>query len=256
MFSNTERPVITIIQGAWHRRPHYEAFAQALTSKGYTVLQPDNVTAGQVEAIKGKTHLDDVEAIRKTLQPSLDEGKRIVLVCHSYGGIPGSTSVEGYQIHEREAKGLKGGIVHVVYASSFALPVKGLSPLAAIGGKLGPFLDRTATQDDALYLNDGAKDAFYNDLPSDEADKAIAHCVHHSTASFETAADFVATDITVPKTYVVCDDDHAIPVEGQKAMAGAMAEGVQTETIHSGYVPFLTEEAMYKVVDIVEQACQ
>jgi len=107
-----------------------------------------------------------------------------------------------------------------------------------------------------LYLNDGAKDAFYNDLPSDEADKALVHCVHHSTASFETAADFVATDITVPKTYVVCDNDHAIPVEGQKAMAGAMGEGVQIKTIHSGHVPFLSEETMCKVIDIVEKVCQ
>ena len=107
-----------------------------------------------------------------------------------------------------------------------------------------------------MYLNDGAKEAFYNDLPSDQADEAIAHCVHHSTASFETAAYFVATDITVPRTYVVCDDDHSIPVEGQRAMAGAMGEGVQIETIHSGHVPFLSEDAMGKVVDIVEKVCQ
>jgi hypothetical protein len=145
MFSITERPVIAIIQGAWHRKPHYEAFTQALTSKGYTVLQPGNATAGLVENIKGKTHLDDVEIIRQTLQPSLDEGKKIVLVCHSYGGIPGSAAAEGYQIHEREAKGLSGGIVHVVYVASFALPVKGLSLLAAVGGTFGPFLDRTVS---------------------------------------------------------------------------------------------------------------
>ncbi|KAJ4136525.1 hypothetical protein NW768_004140 [Fusarium equiseti] len=253
MFSITERPVIAIIQGAWHRRPHYEAFAQALTSKGYTVLQPGNTTAGLVDNIKGKTYLDDVEVIRQTLQPSLDEGKKIVLVCHSYGGIPGSAATEGYQIHEREAKGLKGGIIHVVYVASFALPVKGLSLLAAVGGKFGPFLDRT---EDALYLNEGAKDTFYNDLPSDEADKALAHCALQSTASLETPADFVATDITVPKTYVVCDIDHCIPLEGQKAMAGAMGESVTIESIHAGHVPFLSEEAMGKVVDIVGKISQ
>ncbi|KAJ4024640.1 hypothetical protein NW752_003205 [Fusarium irregulare] len=253
MSLNTENPVIAIVQGAWHRKPHYEAFTKALTSKGYTVLGPENVTAGLVEDIKGKTHLDDAEVIRRTIQPSLDEGKKIVLVCHSYGGIPGSAAAEGYQLHEREAKGLKGGIVHVVYVASFALPVKGLSLLAAVGGTFGPFLDRT---DDALYLNDGAKDTFYNDLPSDDADKALAQCAHQSTASLETGADFVATDITVPKTYVICDIDHCIPVEGQQAMAGAMGEGVQIETIHAGHVPFLSEEAMGKVVDIVEKVCQ
>jgi alpha-beta hydrolase superfamily lysophospholipase len=139
----SEKPVVAMVQGAWHRSIHYEAFAQSLTTKGFTVLQPDNVSAGKVDDIKGKTHMDDVKVIRKILQPSLDEGKRIVLVCHSYGGIPGSAAVEGYQLHEREAKGLSGGIIHVVYVASFALPVKGLSLLATVGGTFGPFLDRT-----------------------------------------------------------------------------------------------------------------
>ncbi|RGP68833.1 hypothetical protein FSPOR_5039 [Fusarium sporotrichioides] len=250
MSTNTEKPVVAIVQGAWHRAIHYKAFAESLTAKGFTVLTPDNVTTGQAEDIKGKTHMDDVQVIRKALQPSLDEGKRIVLVCHSYGGIPGSAAVEGYQLHEREAKGLSGGIVHVVYVASFALPVKGLSLLTAIGGTLGPFLDRT---EDVLYLNDGAKDAFYNDLPSEEVDKALAACTLQSTASFETPSNFVATDITVPRTYVVCEEDHAIPKQGQLAMAGAMGEGVVTETIKSGHLPFLREEGMLSVLRIVEK---
>jgi alpha-beta hydrolase superfamily lysophospholipase len=143
MSLNSEKPVIAIVQGAWHRASHYKAFADSLTSKGFTVVQPDNVTAGNPEEIKGKTHLDDVEAIRKALQPSLDEGKRIVLICHSYGGIPGSAAVDGYQIHEREKKGLSGGILHVIFVTAFAFPVKGLSLLAAIGGTHAPMVDRT-----------------------------------------------------------------------------------------------------------------
>jgi pimeloyl-ACP methyl ester carboxylesterase len=145
MSTNSEKPVIAIVQGAWHRASHYQGLVESLTNKRFTVLQPDNVTAGDDEDIKGKTHLDDVEAIRKSLQPALNEGKRIVLVCHSYGGIPGSAAVEGYQIHEREAKGLSGGISHVVYIAAFALPVKGLSLLSAAGGTHGPFLDRTVS---------------------------------------------------------------------------------------------------------------
>ncbi|CEI69284.1 hypothetical protein FVEN_g3967 [Fusarium venenatum] len=248
-----EKPVIAIVQGAWHRAIHYEAFAQLLTTKGFTVLQPDNISSGNVDDIKGKTHMDDMEVIRKALQPSLDEGKQIVLICHSYGGIPGSAAVEGYQLHEREAKGLSGGIMHVVYVASFALPVKGLSLLAAVGGTFGPFLDRT---DDALYLNEGAKDTFYNDLPSEEAGKALSACALQSTASLETPSDFVATDITVSRTYVVCEEDHCIPKQGQLAMAGAMGGGVVMETIKSGHVPFLSEDAMLKVVDIVEKVAQ
>jgi hypothetical protein len=112
MTLNSEKPVIAIVQGAWHRASHYKAFAESLTSKGFTVVQPDNVTAGDPEEIKGKTHLDDVEAIRKALQPSLDQG-------------------------------LSGGISHVIFVTAFAFPVKGLSLLAAIGGTHAPMVDRT-----------------------------------------------------------------------------------------------------------------
>jgi hypothetical protein len=105
-----------------------------------------------------------------------------------------------------------------------------------------------------LYLNDKAKDTFYNDLPSEEGDKFVSECVHQSTASFETPSDFVATDVTVPRTYIACDQDNAIPIQGQHAMAGAMGEGVVVETINAGHVPFLCEEAMSKVIDIVEKA--
>ncbi|RGP79430.1 hypothetical protein FLONG3_2485 [Fusarium longipes] len=253
MSTDTEKPAIVIVQGAWHRTVHYDTFAQSLTAKGYNVLQPNNVTAGEVEDIKGKTHRDDVKVIHDTIKPVIDKGKRIVLVCHSYGGIPGSAAVEGYQLHEREAKGLSGGIVHVVYVASFALPVKGLSLRTAIGGTYGPFLDRT---EDVMYLTDKAKDTFYNDLPSEDGDRFVSECVHQSTVSFETPSDFVATDITVPRTYIACQKDNAIPFQGQLAMAGAMGNGVVVETIDCGHVPFLSEEDLPKVIEIVERAAQ
>ncbi|KAI1036947.1 hypothetical protein LB505_011951 [Fusarium chuoi] len=271
MSTNSEKPVIAIVQGAWHRASHYNGLVQSLTDKGFTVLQPDNVTAGSDKDIKGKTHLDDVEAIRQSLQPALDQGKRIVLVCHSYGGIPGSAAVEGYQVHEREAKGLSGGISHVIYIAAFALPVKGLSLLSAAGGQHGPFLDRTVSyakpeigfrilltcsQDDICYLNDKAQNAFYSDCTPEVAKKAISECVNHSTASLETPAEFVATDITVPKTYVVCEIDNTVPVQGQLAMAGAMGDAVNAERIEAGHCPFLNEKTLPKVVEIIEKAAQ
>ncbi|KAF5653298.1 signal peptide-containing protein [Fusarium sp. NRRL 25303] len=253
MSTNSEKPVIAIVQGAWHRASHYKGLVQSLTNKGFTVLQPNNVTAGNDENIKGKTHIDDVQTIRESLQPALDEGKRIVLICHSYGGIPGSAAVEGYQVHERQAKGLSGGISHVVYIAAFALPVKGLSLLSAAGGQHGPFLDRT---DDICYLNDKAQNAFYNDCTPEVAKKAISECVNHSTASLETPAEFVATDITVPKTYVVCEIDNTVPVQGQLAMVGAMGDAVNAEKIAAGHCPFLSEKTLPKVLEIIERAAQ
>lgn len=143
--STTEKPTIVLVHGAWHLPNHYTMLKDKLTQRGFTVIQPRNASVGQVSDIKGKTHLDDVAAIHEAMESLLNDGKEIIVVCHSYGGIPGSAAVEGYQVHERRDKSLKGGIKHVVYVASFALPAKGLSLKTAIGGTYGPFMDRTVS---------------------------------------------------------------------------------------------------------------
>ncbi|KAJ4142078.1 hypothetical protein NW754_014869 [Fusarium falciforme] len=220
-----------------------------LTERGFTVIQPRNASVGQVSDIKGKTHLDDVVAIHEAMESPLNDGKEIIVVCHSYGGIPGSAAVQGYQIHERRDKGLKGGIKHIVYVASFALPARGLSLKTAIGGTYGPFMDRT---DDYLPLNENAKNAFYHDIESKLADQMLANCVYQSTASFETPSEFVAPDIAVPKTYVACENDRAIPIEGQLAMAGAMGDTVKIERLAAGHSPYLDPGFLSRLVEIID----
>ncbi|KAF4973945.1 hypothetical protein FZEAL_9092 [Fusarium zealandicum] len=235
MATNDNKPVIVLIHGAWHRPSHY----------------PENPSSGEAADSKGKTHLDDVAAIRESMEGPLTAGKDIVLVCHSYGGIPGSAAVEGYQAHERLDKGLQGGIKHVVYIAAFALPVRDLSLRMAVGGTYGDFMDRT---DDVLLLNDNAQNTFYGDIDSEMATRMIANCVPQSTASLETPSSFVATDVVVPTTYMVCEKDRVIPVEGQMAMAGAMGETVRIEKLDSGHSPFLKPEILPQLVDIIERA--
>ncbi|KAJ3548514.1 hypothetical protein NM208_g977 [Fusarium decemcellulare] len=251
MTINENKPVIILVCGAWHRPSHYKQLAESLESRGFSVHQPENVTAGDASAIKGKTHLDDAAVINRAMEAPLSAGKDIVLVCHSYGGIPGSAAVEGRQCHERQDKGLQGGIKHVVFITSFALPAKGMSLRTAIGGTYGPFMDRT---DDVIVLNDKAGDTLYNDIDEETTRRALSDCVHQSTASFETAASFVAPDITVPKTYVGCENDQAVPIEGQLAMAGAMGDSVRIEKLSSGHSPQLNPEFVPRLVDIIERA--
>ncbi|KAM5342263.1 hypothetical protein ACJ41O_013229 [Fusarium nematophilum] len=248
MASNDSKSVIVIVHGAWHRPKHYDGLKQGLADRGFSVIQPENVTSGAASDIAGKTHLDDVAVIHQAMEEPLAAGQEITIVCHSYGGIPGSAAVEGYQIHERREKGLPGGVRHVVFVTSFALPAKNLTLLMALGGEYGDFLER---RDDILALTENARKAFYNDLDPETTSRAFDDCVYQSTASSETAVPFVAADIAVPKTYVACENDAAIPIEGQLAMAGAMGETVRIEKLDSGHSPFLNKEALPKLVDIL-----
>lgn len=132
--SDPDKPVIVLVHGAWHRPLHYIELINGLRSKGFTVVAPINVTAGWDDAIVGKTHLDDAKIIQEAMSSASDAGKEIVLVCHSYGGIPGTAAAEGNTAAERSSKGLKGGIISVVYIAAFALPQPGLSLWMGVGG--------------------------------------------------------------------------------------------------------------------------
>lgn len=60
----------------------------------------------------------------------------------------------------------------------------------------------------------------------------------------------------MPKTYVVCEIDNTVPVQGQLAMVGAMGDVVNVERIEAGHCPFLSEKTLPKIVEIVERAAQ
>ena len=133
--SAAEKPVVVLVHGAWHRPLHYIEFINGLRTKGFEVVTPVNATAGWDDSIVGKTHFDDAKIIQKAMDPYLDAGKKIVLVCHSYGGIPGTAAAEGNTFPERASKGQEGGIVSVVFIAAFALPQPGMSLWVGVGNR-------------------------------------------------------------------------------------------------------------------------
>lgn len=136
------KPVILFVHGAWQTASQWQPLAQGLTSIGYNVSQPQSPSSGtDIAALRGKTYRDDVSVIHSAMEPYLEAGREIVIVSHSYGGIPASAAVEGNQVHERRARGLSGGIKHIVYLAAFALPAKNTSLLTTIGGKFGPYMN-------------------------------------------------------------------------------------------------------------------
>ena len=61
------------------------------------------------------TIYDDAAVIRQVAAKLADEGKDVVLVGHSYGGVPATEAIKGISKAEREKEGKKGGVVRVAY---------------------------------------------------------------------------------------------------------------------------------------------
>ncbi|KAG7115357.1 hypothetical protein HYQ45_016339 [Verticillium longisporum] len=106
---------------------------------------------------------------------------------------------------------------------------------------------------DVIALGEGARDALFNDCDTETADQLVAGAVYQSTASFETPTTFAAADVAVSKTYVVCEDDHALPLDAQLAMITALGN-VTVIRVHSGHCVQLNKELVPKSLDVIEAA--
>jgi alpha-beta hydrolase superfamily lysophospholipase len=122
----SQKPVIVIVPGSYHRPVHYRKIADPLRAQGYEVLSFDLAVCG--DAVDPElSFFDDAAVIKEHLFPLLEKGKKAVIVSHSYGSLPVSALVDGQTIAERTEKGLKGGIAAVINIAGFVFPARGKS---------------------------------------------------------------------------------------------------------------------------------
>jgi hypothetical protein len=122
------KPLIAIVPGALHRPNAYSKFVQLLEQRGFEVLTPPLAVASDSETLdKGLTYVDDVKNIHAQLLPLLDQGRKAIILSHSYGGLPAVASIEGQTCEERAARGLSGGIISYVAACAVVYPVRNKS---------------------------------------------------------------------------------------------------------------------------------
>ena len=83
----------------------------------------------------------------------------------------------------------------------------------------------------------------YHDLDPEDAKYWVSRLKPHSFATFLAEAPFAA-HLKIPLAYFICENDQAIPIQGQEAMiADARAAGanVETERHFVAHSPHLTK---------------
>lgn len=99
-------------------------------------------------------------------------------------------------------------------------------------------------------MGDGAKDALYHDTELELANELLAANVQQSTASFETPQIFAAANVAVSKTYVLAEEDHALPVEAQEGMIKALSD-VSVVRVQAGHCMHLNPKVLPKLVETI-----
>ncbi|KAL2829748.1 Alpha/beta hydrolase fold-1 [Aspergillus cavernicola] len=236
-------PSILFSIGAWITPPTFDALRAKLTERGIPSEAPAHPSIGAEPP--NKTLTDDIASLRAVLSRLVEvEGKDVVVVGHSYGGVVASGAVEGLAKADRKAAGQEGGIVRIAYLAAFALD-KGQSLLGMLGGQYLPWME---VEGDYVRCNAGP-DAAFHDLAPEEQQRWTSELVHTSREVFSGAATYEPWH-QIPSAYIFCEEDRALPVQIQEMLAAKLGTEL-TFRLKSSHSPFLSMPD--RLADVLEE---
>ncbi|KAJ8120358.1 hypothetical protein ONZ43_g2916 [Nemania bipapillata] len=232
------KPGIVLVTGAWHTPVHFEVLKDALQAQGYETYVPRLPTLGNT----GLTWKEDALAIQKAVETRMDEGKEFVIAAHSYGGIPGCGATKGFTVQDRAVAGKKGGFRSILFIAAFAIPEPGLDLLTAFGGTFPAWMsyELPYSGNASSFVHPSAHYAFYHDVPKEDADRYFKLLERQSQDAYETPVDCVPSNCGIPHTFLVCEDDQAMPLPFQEMLI-AKIPTFKIERCSTGHSPFITQ---------------
>lgn len=123
------KPAILLVTGSFALPELYDGLANAVEAKGIEISIPHLPSVGLKTGPREGTlpsMSDDAALISREIERLADEGKDVIVLCHSYGGVPATESVKGLTKEERSMQGKKGGVVRLAYMTAMA-PAVGVS---------------------------------------------------------------------------------------------------------------------------------
>ena len=134
--TNSEKPTIILVQGSFQLPLVYESLVKGLISSGYPTTIPQLPSCSNTDSpqFANVSLVDDALAVRHELTRQIEyNGKTVMVVMHSYGGLVGSEAIpKEFSYSARQAQGLPGGVIHLFYFTAFVLG-EGQSVLGAFG---------------------------------------------------------------------------------------------------------------------------
>ncbi|GKU22490.1 unnamed protein product [Fusarium langsethiae] len=242
---------VVIIPGSFASPSLYEPLARSFARDGIQSEIVDLPSVGRKEGKNPATMSDDVDEIVSIVEILLDQDKEVILLAHSYGGVPATQSLETLSRKARQSQGKNSGVTDIIYLAAVALPVGGsvMSLLTAP--------DYLIIEDDYMTLTPECAPFLHSELPPEEAFKLAKELPQHSTASYKDQLTYPGyQDAQVH--YIICEQDELIIPEYQSGMVKllkGMTNGkVGVHKIQSGHTPNLTQpDTLTKIIrQIVE----
>jgi len=248
----SDLPTLVFVPGAWHKASCYNKITKLLQEKHQ--LKCISITLPSTTGNPAATFKDDVDAAREAISGETGQGRDVVVIAHSYGGMVGNSAIKGFA-QPRDAPGSSsvptepaptgptGRVIGLILiASGFTLT--GLAFMDPFLGRPPPFW-RVNKETGYAELVASTRELFYHDLPADEADYWVSQLTTQSLKALFEGGEFAyAGWRDVPAWYIGTVEDHGLPVAAQRmtvGMARAMGGAVEHRELRTSHSPFLSQ---------------
>ncbi|KAL5342025.1 Alpha/beta hydrolase family-domain-containing protein [Aspergillus crustosus] len=275
-------PTLLFVPGSWHKPSCYDKIITPLSEQHN--LRCIAITLPSTTGDPSKTFKDDVGTARDAMTAETSQGRNVVVIAHSYGGMVGNSAIKGFTNQNpkhtpgiaisREPvdadtdadtdtdtdTGPRGYVIGLILiASGFTLT--GLTFMDPFFNHPPPFWQVNKSTGFA-ELTTSPRQLFYHDLDEPEANYWVSQLTPQSLKSlFEGRDVSYAGWMDVPVWYLGTSLDKGLPVLVQRMQVGMAREmkagfgsGVVHREIVSSHSPFLSrvEETVGVVLEAVD----
>ena len=245
------KPTLVFVPGAWHTTEYYSKVTTLLETQQYNSIR---VTLPSVSSDRSKTFLDDVNAVRAAIVSETTQGHDVVVIAHSYGGLPGASAIKGLARTKDDAGKTSGHVIGIILIASGFIPT-GICFLQAIGG-VPPPLWKADSETGLAVLSFDARESFYHDLPVEEGEYWVSKLEQQSLSALAEGGEHVyAGWQDVPAWYLATSEDRGLPIQAQRAMAQGLIDSgkeVTLKEIESSHSPMLSKPK--ETADLIAEA--
>ncbi len=218
-----------LVHGSWHGRWVWDRVTAYLLARGHEVEAPDLAGRGQDPRSPAEITLTDHVNVVSDVVESSD--RPAILVGHSFGGF----------VISHVAQRVPDRVELLVYLAAFLL--RDGETVLGVARSVPAVVPHLDVREDAGLITvrpDAARDVFYQDCLTEDADRATALLVPEALTPRVTPAELSADRFgRVPRVYMETLNDRALLPELQRRMQAALPCR-EVVSLESGHSPFLS----------------
>jgi pimeloyl-ACP methyl ester carboxylesterase len=228
------RKTYLLVPGAWHGSWCWGVVAAHLQQAGHRVIAPELPGCSRSgSGAEGVTLRQWVDAVCEIVR---QEEQSVVLVAHSRGGVVTSEAAEA----------MPSNVAQLVYVSGFLLANREsvLGTLRKEGSsRFFRHVTLSSSRDHWEITEEGAREMFYGECSDEDARAAVSKLCPEPAEPLMTPVRISGERFgSVPRTYVECLRDAAIPLALQRKMQESLP-CQRVVALDTGHAPFLSAPA-------------